>query len=197
MPGEHRPLIVHVVYRFDIGGLENGVVNLINRLPESSWRHAVLALTEVSSTFTRRVARTDVAYIELRKGPGHLFRHFASLAGMFRRMSPAIVHTRNLAALEATVPALLAGVRSRVHGEHGRDASDPDGLRRRYRWVRRAYSPLVTRYVALSADLESYLRDRVGIAESRIARSTTAWTRSGSGPPLATAPSHRRLSVHR
>ena len=33
-------------YRFDIGGLENGVVNLINRLPEPRWRHAVLALTE-------------------------------------------------------------------------------------------------------------------------------------------------------
>ena len=26
------PLIVHVVYRFAVGGLENGVVNLINRL---------------------------------------------------------------------------------------------------------------------------------------------------------------------
>jgi hypothetical protein len=29
------PLIAHVVYRFDIGGLENGVVNLINRIPET------------------------------------------------------------------------------------------------------------------------------------------------------------------
>jgi sugar transferase (PEP-CTERM/EpsH1 system associated) len=170
MPADQRPLIVHVVYRFDVGGLENGVVNLINRLPTSSWRHAVLALTEVSPVFARRVTREDVTYVELRKGPGHLFRYFPSLRGTLQRLAPAIVHTRNLAALEATVPALLAGVRARVHGEHGRDASDPDGLRRRYRWVRRAYSPLVTRYVALSADLESYLRDRVGIAESRIAQ---------------------------
>ncbi len=30
------PLIAHVVYRFDIGGLENGVVNLINRLPAAT-----------------------------------------------------------------------------------------------------------------------------------------------------------------
>ena len=29
---DSRPLIAHVVYRFDIGGLENGVVNLLNRL---------------------------------------------------------------------------------------------------------------------------------------------------------------------
>ena len=27
-----RPLIAHVVYRFDVGGLENGVVNLIPTL---------------------------------------------------------------------------------------------------------------------------------------------------------------------
>ena len=35
-----RPLIAHMVYRFDIGGLENGVVNLLNRLPRERWRHA-------------------------------------------------------------------------------------------------------------------------------------------------------------
>jgi sugar transferase (PEP-CTERM/EpsH1 system associated) len=170
MAADHRPLIVHVVYRFDVGGLENGLVNLMNRLPVQSWRHAVLSLTEVAPSLAGRVTRSDVNFIELRKGPGHLFRHFAWLRATLRRLSPSIVHTRNLAALEATVPALLAGVRSRVHGEHGRDATDPDGLRRRYRWVRRAYSPLVTRYVALSEDLETYLHDRVGIATQRIVR---------------------------
>ncbi len=32
---DDRLLIAHVVYRFDVGGLENGVVNLLNRLPGS------------------------------------------------------------------------------------------------------------------------------------------------------------------
>ena len=31
--GPGRPLVVHLVYRFDTGGLENGVVNLINHMP--------------------------------------------------------------------------------------------------------------------------------------------------------------------
>ena len=48
-----RPLICHVVYRFDVGGLENGVVNLINRLPEDAWRHQIVALTEVAEAFRR------------------------------------------------------------------------------------------------------------------------------------------------
>ena len=60
--------------------------------------------------------------------------------------------------------------RLRIHGEHGRDALDPDGARRRYQWVRRAYSPFVSRYVTVSKDLELYLRDRVGIASDRIAQ---------------------------
>ncbi len=163
-----RPLVVHVVYRFDIGGLENGVVNLINRLPESSWRHAVLSLTDVSTDFSQRVLRKDVRYVSLQKSPGHLAKLYPRLVRQFRELAPAIVHTRNLAALEAAVPAWVAGVPARIHGEHGRDASDPDGLRRRYQWVRRAYSPFVSRYVALSKDLERYLRDRVGIAAERI-----------------------------
>ncbi|HRV77580.1 MAG TPA: sugar transferase, partial [Thauera sp.] len=39
-----RPLVMHVLYSFDVGGLENGVVNLINRLPKDRFRHAVVAL---------------------------------------------------------------------------------------------------------------------------------------------------------
>jgi hypothetical protein len=40
-----RPLVAHVMYRFDTGGLENGVVNLINQHAWlSDYRHAVIAL---------------------------------------------------------------------------------------------------------------------------------------------------------
>ncbi len=165
---DHRPLIAHVVYRFDIGGLENGVVNLVDRLPESSWRHAVVALTEVSATFSQRVRRQDVQFVSLHKPPGHLWTLYPRLVRTLRELRPLIVHTRNLAALEAAVPAWVAGVPVRIHGEHGRDALDPDGARRRYQWVRRGYSPFVSRYVAVSKDLESYLQRRVGIAANRV-----------------------------
>ncbi len=32
---DSRPLVAHVMYRFDTGGLENGIVNLINHMPDS------------------------------------------------------------------------------------------------------------------------------------------------------------------
>ena len=127
------PLIVHVVFRFGIGGLENGIVNLINRMPQSQWRHAVVALTEVSAEFARRIERPDVRCIALGKKDGHLVREYPRLFRLFRELEPAVVHTRNLAALEAVVPAWAAGVPVRIHGEHGWDMQDPAGKRRRYR----------------------------------------------------------------
>ena len=166
---ETRPLIAHVVYRFDVGGLENGVVNLINGLPRESYRHAVVALTDVTD-FRKRIRRDDVRFVALNKQPGHGFRLFPRLFRLFRELQPTIVHTRNMAALEASVPAWLAGVPVRVHGEHGRDMGDLDGTNRRYQRVRRLYRPFVTHYVALSKDLEQYLDRHVGVDSRRIAQ---------------------------
>lgn len=154
---------MHVVHRFDTGGLENGIVNLINHLPASAYRHLVVALTEVTA-FRDRVQGADVEFIALNKGPGHGIWLYPRLFALMRRVRPAIVHTRNLAALEAVVPAWLAGVPVRLHGEHGRDVGDLDGNNRKYQWVRRLYRPFVTHYVALSRDLAQYLIDRIGVS---------------------------------
>jgi sugar transferase (PEP-CTERM/EpsH1 system associated) len=162
------PLIVHVVYRFAIGGLENGVVNLINRLPAQSWRHAVVSLTDFDPAFAARISSSTVRCIALHKAPGHAVRLYPRLVALLRELRPAIVHTRNLAALEATLPAWIAGVPARLHGEHGRDVGDLDGSSLRYQRVRRLFRPFVTRYVALSPDLESYLRERIGVPATRI-----------------------------
>ena len=162
------PLIVHVVYRFGVGGLENGLVNLINGMPAHRLRHAIVALTDVSAEFARRVVRSEVRYVALERRAGHLVRDYPQLFRLFRELRPAIVHTRNLAALEAVIPAWAAGVPIRIHGEHGWDMHDPGGRSRRYRAVRRLYRPFVTRYVALSRHLEDYLEQQVGIAAGDI-----------------------------
>ena len=158
-----RPLVVHVVYRFDTGGLENGVVNLINHLPAERFRHAVVALTDVTG-FAQRVRRSDVTLVALRKGPGHGVWLYPRLWKLFRTMAPAIVHTRNIAALEAQVPAWLARVPVRIHGEHGRDVDELDAKRSRYLQLRRLYRPFVQHQIALSSELADYLRDEVGVA---------------------------------
>jgi sugar transferase (PEP-CTERM/EpsH1 system associated) len=160
-------LVLHIVHRFDTGGLENGVVNLINHMPRSAYRHMVVALTEVTD-FRHRLQHGDVECIALHKPPGHGAKLYPQLWRLLRQYRPAIVHTRNLAALEMQPVAWAARVPVRIHGEHGRDVDDLDGTSRHYQRVRRLYSPFVQRYVALSRDLAGYLQGPVGIAPGRI-----------------------------
>jgi sugar transferase (PEP-CTERM/EpsH1 system associated) len=163
-----RPLLAHVVYRFSVGGLENGVVNLINHMDGRRWRHVVVALTEVDPAFATRIQRDDVRCIALHKPPGHGFRLYPQLLRLFRELKPAVVHTRNLAALEAQLPAWLARVPGRVHGEHGRDVEDLHGTSRRHIWIRRAYAPFVQHQVALGRELATYTQQRIGVSAQRL-----------------------------
>jgi sugar transferase (PEP-CTERM/EpsH1 system associated) len=165
-----QPLLAHVVFGFGVGGLENGIVNLINHLPRERYRHAIVSLTDVSREFSERITRSDVRFVALGKRPGHLVRDYPRLLREFRALRPAIVHTRNLAALEAVVPAWAAGVPVRIHGEHGWDIQDPEGRRRRYRLVRQLYRPFVHRYVALSQHLAEYLQYQVGVRPEAISQ---------------------------
>ena len=162
-----RPLVVHVMYRFDTGGLENGIVNLINHMPADAYRHAIVALTEVTD-FRKRIKRDDVQFIALNKPPGHGFLLFPRLYRLFREMRPAIVHSRNLGALEVQLPAWAAGVAVRIHGEHGRDVGDLDGSNVTYQRVRRFYRPFVSYYLALSRDLAEYLISIIHVPKTKV-----------------------------
>jgi sugar transferase (PEP-CTERM/EpsH1 system associated) len=165
---DDRPLIAHVVHRLDFGGLENGLANLLHRLPEERFRHAVVSLTDYSSFRERLPA--DVPVIALHRRAGQDWGLYLKLWRTFRALRPALVHTRNLATLEAQVAAWAAGVPARVHGEHGRDVHDLDNRSRRYVWMRRILSPLVQRYTAVSRELSDYVTGDVGIAATRVTR---------------------------
>jgi sugar transferase (PEP-CTERM/EpsH1 system associated) len=158
-----RPLIAHLVHRFAVGGLENGVVNLINHMPHHRWRHVVIALTEVDPGFSRRILRDDVSCLSLHKPPGQGLWLYPRLWRLLRQLQPAIVHTRNLGALEFQVPAALAGVPGRIHGEHGRDVDDVDGTNRRHIAMRRLYRHFVHQHIALGSELGGYLQHKVGV----------------------------------
>ena len=91
--------IVHVMYSFGIGGLENVIVQLINGLPADRYDHVVLSLTAVGD-FKHRIQREDVQFIELHKPPGHAFALYPRIYKLLRSLQPDAVHTCNLAALE-------------------------------------------------------------------------------------------------
>jgi sugar transferase (PEP-CTERM/EpsH1 system associated) len=164
-----RPLIAHVVYRFDYGGLENGVVNLINGLPAELFRHAVIAMTDASD-FRLRIRKADVDVHTLHKKQGKDLGAYLRLFRLLRKLQPTIVHTRNLGALDAALVAKLAGVKACIHGEHGWDTYDPDGTNRKYRMLRRALNPAIAKFVTVSRELQQWLQETVGIEPAKIIR---------------------------
>jgi sugar transferase (PEP-CTERM/EpsH1 system associated) len=163
------PLIVHVIHRFGIGGLENGVVNLINHMPEERYRHAIVCLQGYTD-FRKRLQRKNVAIHDMAKRDGHDPRVYWRLFRIFRQLRPAIVHTRNLSAMEVQAIAALAGVPGRVHGEHGRDTYDLHGRNRKYNLLRRLVRPYIGHYIAVSKDLQNWLMSAVGVKRGNISQ---------------------------
>jgi sugar transferase (PEP-CTERM/EpsH1 system associated) len=161
------PLIVHVIYHLAVGGLENGLVNVINRMPGDRYRHAIITLNDYTD-FRNRIKNPNVEVYVLRKRPGKDLWLYGKLWRLLRRLKPDIVHTRNLSTLEYQLPALVAGVPYRLHGEHGRDIDDLDGTSRKYQLLRRLFRPMIHRYIALSLDLKRYLQEQIGVPEGKI-----------------------------
>jgi sugar transferase (PEP-CTERM/EpsH1 system associated) len=160
------PLVVHLIYRLDIGGLETLLVDSINRMAPHKYRHAVVCLTDYTD-FAKRITRADVALYALHKQPGLGLGSHIALFKLLRRLRPAILHTYNLGTIEYNAVALAAGVPARVHAEHGRDASDPNGSNRKHNLLRRLLVPAIDRYVPVSRDLQRWLREVVGIPNAK------------------------------
>jgi sugar transferase (PEP-CTERM/EpsH1 system associated) len=169
MKTDTRPLILHVVHHLVTGGMENGVVNLINSLPESRFRHAV-ACIENYSDFRERLVRPDVDVFALHRSRIGVWRLRAEIFRLCRQLHPTLVHSRNMSGLDALLPARAAGVRHAIHGEHGWDVDNLNGEKWKPALLRQIHSPLIDRYVTVSRDLERYLVARVRIQPHRISQ---------------------------
>lgn len=151
------PLVAHLIYRLDFGGLENLLVERINRMPAHAYRHAVICLTDYTD-FARRISKPGVELYALHKQAGLSLGTHAALFKLLRRLRPAILHTYNLAAVEYAPVALAAGVPARVNGMHGRDASDPQGRNPKHNLLRRLMLPFYDCCYANAAEMEDWNR---------------------------------------
>jgi sugar transferase (PEP-CTERM/EpsH1 system associated) len=163
-----RPaLVCHLIYRLSVGGLENGLVNLINRLPEDGCAHAIICITGADN-FRKRIRRQGVDVYEIHKRPGKDVAAYGRAWRILRRLRPRVVHTRNLPALDMLFAAKLSGVPRLVHSEHGLDKLEIDGKNRRYNALRRLSRVVVDKYITVSRDLGTWLRREIGVPEDRL-----------------------------
>jgi len=160
------PLIVHLIYRLDFGGLETLLVNCVNQVAPDRFRHAVICLTDYTQ-FAEKITRPGVEIYALHKPPGLAPVIHLKLWQMFRKLKPAILHTYNLTTIEYAFTARLAGVPACLHAEHGRDMADMAGTNIKHNWLRRQMLPFIDRYITVSIDLQQWLTDTVRIPPSR------------------------------
>lgn len=167
MPITSPPLIVHLIYRYALGGMEIQLTGRLNRMPEERYRHAIVSLAGVDREFAKRLKRQDIAIYDLAKQPGPGLGAHARLWRLLRKLRPAVLHTYNLSAMEYGVTALAAGVPVRINGAHGREADDLQGERRRHRLLRRCLVPLYDCCYANSCAMETWNREQIGVPPGR------------------------------
>lgn len=188
---EDRPLVAHIIYALSTGGLENGLVNIINRSAVDRYRHVIICLT-TADDFAHRITAPDVDVIELNMREGHDLRCYVRLRQLLKKLRPDIIHSRNMAALESQLCSLGLRNVKRVHGEHGREVNDLDGSNWKYLVFRKFMRLFVHRYIAVSKDLENWLITKVGVAANRVSQIYNGVDHSQFAPqtvkPLALLP---------
>jgi sugar transferase (PEP-CTERM/EpsH1 system associated) len=148
-----------------VGGLQKVVVRLVDRF---RGRMDHLVLTPAGDGPLRPRFGPGVDVIALAERPGSPKLNTLRMARVFRAWRPDVVHTRNWTCIDAVLGARLAGVPVVIHGEHGREAGDPEGRNALRRRVRRLLAPLVTEFVAVSQDLARWLVEDVGVPAAKV-----------------------------
>ena len=161
------PLIVHLIHQLGVGGLENGLINLINQMPPERYRHAIVCLKDFSS-ICERIKVPGVQIISLNKHEGKDWRHYLRLYRTLKQLHPTLIHTRNLASLEGQLLAAVAGIKLRVHSEHGRDTLEAAGKNTKQTLLRQLLRPFVGHFIAVSRDLQHWLIDSIGASPERV-----------------------------
>jgi sugar transferase (PEP-CTERM/EpsH1 system associated) len=162
--------IAHLVWHFSTGGLENGLVNLINHLPEPNFTHSIITLTGYDKDFAARINTHNVSLYSLNKAPGHDWGTFTRLNALLKKLQPDVLHSRNLATLELQIVGWWRKIPLRLHGEHGWDSHDIGGCNKKNRLIRRLFKPFVQRVVCLSSEAERYLIDIIKYRSAHVER---------------------------
>jgi sugar transferase (PEP-CTERM/EpsH1 system associated) len=110
--------ILHVIHNLNRGGLENGIVNLINLLPANEFQQAICCL-DSSGEMAERITR-KIQIFEMHRTPNEFKLPFR-LAKIIRGFNPDIVHCRNWNSWFDTVLAhrISGGRASLVWSFHG------------------------------------------------------------------------------
>ncbi len=159
-------VICHLVYRFNIGGLEKLLLELVQD-SHQQFSHHIICLTDASPAMTQQLP-PNVKVHSLHKSEGHSLNIYFALYKLLKKISPTTLHSYNLPTIEYQWLAWLLNIKHRIHAEHGRDSYDPTGSLLKYRLLRRLCSWVIPHFVTVSDELKQWLTEEIGISYRKI-----------------------------
>lgn len=147
--------ILHIINSFGVGGMENGLINIINCSDPADFQHEICCIRMSGGAENRLNRKTEI--YEVNQPEGASFSLYVHLMKIIKRSAPDIVHTRSWGAIDGIISARLAGVRHIVHGEHGWNIHDPSGRNLKRNIARKTFSFWTQRFVAVSKDISRWL----------------------------------------
>ena len=158
--------ILHVMDSLANGGLENGVLNLIEHMDAGQFEHVICTVRALGLN-AGRLPADRVPLLHLGKREGSHFQ-LAELRRAIRATRPDVVHSRNWGTIETVIAARLGGSCAVVHSEHGFEAGA--GAREPWRRVafRRLAFELADRVLCVSRQLRDFHAHRTGFPVRRM-----------------------------
>ena len=156
--------VMHVVDSMVVGGLQNGLVNIINHLNADQFEHTVCAVRHLGP-MADRLPADRARTVCLGSSAGFVPSQARALARLIAEFKPHIVHSRNWGAIEAVIAGRWVGSCAVVHSEHGIEiAAEP----RRRKLFRRLAFEMADRVFTVSHHLKQRLLQATGFRAERI-----------------------------
>jgi len=193
MSDKSQVRIMHILNSFGIGGLENGVVNLINGMRQKRYFHVICCIRSLGPMIDRVERKEVPVYCMNSKSTDRLMA--LKLRKLIKEIKPDIVHTRNWGTVDGIIAAKLAGVKSIVHGEHGREAMNLAENEQKKNVFRKIVFRRINCVIAVSEELSQWLITRVGVPENKVVKIINGVDIEKFKPPVSKEETKRKIGI--
>jgi sugar transferase (PEP-CTERM/EpsH1 system associated) len=157
--------IMHVVDNLLRGGLENGLVNLVERMDAEHYEHVICAVRTLGPNADRLSKKARVFCLTKKHGSS---LQVPALVEAIREVRPDVVHSRNWGGVEAVIAGRWTHSCSLIHSEHGLEMNSAKRDPWRRVLFRRLAYELSDKVLAVSHQLRNIHSRRTGFPARKI-----------------------------
>ena len=157
-------VIVHFIYRLDIGGLEQVLLQTILGLPK--YKHVIISLTSKTNFSDNFESSVDI--ICLNKRPGNSLGVYFQVYKLLQSIKPDVFHSYNLAGIEFQPVAFLACIKKRVQSEHGTGTKYFHQVSKVHNFIRFVCSKFCHQIITVNESLALWLKQDVYVKPDKI-----------------------------